>query len=136
MHVHLDRTLVKSMSDVSDSLVYQLADHHFEELSARLRRKLKAMPPSGNSAGVKSLYQEFRQDYTIEASDLCREAWLDTLRQIVEPMVLALPIALRRLLYVATDNGGQECLFLTNGHEIKCSGPWIEQTVIGRLGLP
>lgn len=124
------------MSDVLDSLVYQMADHHFEQLSERLRRKLKAMPPSGNSTGVRNLYQEFRQDYTIEASDHCQEVLLDTLLHIVEPMVAALPITLKRLLYVATDNGGEECLFLTDGREIECSGPWIEQAIIGRLGLP
>jgi hypothetical protein len=124
------------MSDVSDSLVYQLADYHFEQLSARLRRKLKSMPPSGNSSRAKTLYQEFQQDYTMEASDHCREAWLDTLQHIVEPMIAELPVTLRRLLYVATDNGGQECLFLTDGREVGCSGPWIEQAIIGRLGLP
>jgi hypothetical protein len=124
------------MSDVSDSLVYQLADYHFERLSARLRRKLKSMPPSGNSRGVKTLYQELRQDYTLEASDLCREAWLDTLHHIVEPMVTELPVTLRRVLYVATDNGGQECVLLTDGRKVECSGPWIEQAIIGRLGLP
>ncbi len=95
------------------------------------------MPPSGNSASnLANLYQEYRRDFSIDASDLCVDAWQATLHGIARPMITALPIALRRVLYVATDNGGEECISLDSADDIAISGPWIEQAVINRLGLP
>lgn len=124
------------MAGVMDSLIYQVADQYFDRLAAQLRAKLESLPPSGNSSpNLTNLYQEFRQDFTIEASDLCADAWQSTLHRIMGPMITELPIALRRVLYIATNNGGEECLSLDCAEDIVMSGPWIEQAVISRLEL-
>ena len=125
------------MSDVGDSVIYEVADHYFDQLAGQLRAKLESLPPSGNSAdNLVNLYQEYLRDFTIEASDLCFDSWQETLHGIVKPMVTTLPIALRRVLYLATDNGGEECQSLDSADDIAMSGPWIEEAVINRLGLP
>ena len=118
--------------DIVFAATMAFARSRFDQLAEDLRTSLRAIPPSGNHDGTKNLYQDYRRDMENGCAEWARSAWRDTLFDLLKPALAAIPLPEKRILYLATDNGGMEYAAAERADEIFCTGPWIEEEIVRR----
>jgi hypothetical protein len=116
--------------DVAYSAILQFAAARFDQLAAQLADTLRTMPAE-IEANAPNLLAEYRRDAG-DANPMTAAAWASTLDAILAPMIEAIPLPERRVLYLATDNGGDECVRLEDAEDIPLTGPWIQEEILRR----
>jgi hypothetical protein len=119
--------------DIVFAATMSFARSRFDQLAEGVRASLRAIPPSGNHEGTQNLYQDYRRDMEGGCPEFASWAWRTTLFDILRPTLASISLAEKRLLYLATDNGGMEYAAAEQADEIFCVGPWIEEEVIRRV---
>lgn len=121
------------MDDIVFSATMAFARCRFNQLAEELRTSLRATPPSGNHEGAANLYQEYKRDMERGCSEWARLAWNSTLLDLLQPVLTSISLPEKRLLYLATENGGMEYAAAEDAEEIFLAGPWIEEEIIRRM---